>query len=389
MIAASLLCASPPFAAAQSASGTTPLSPPAQAGRQIFFDTLLSNPQGTSCASCHNAQQGWSGNNGAKNGVAAGSTPGAFGGRNTPTISYIAFVPGLHIKKEDGKSEAAGGLFWDGRANSLEEQARGPLFSAAEMNLKDEAELAARLRSAPYAAQLRTTFGLADSDTDAKWAATTMSALGAFQRSPELMPFSSKYDAMLRGETKLSDAEARGLRLFANVKKGNCIACHVFNTKSKSPSEHLFTDFTYDNLGLPRNAAIPVNADAKHFDLGLCGPTRDKPKGLANSACGAFKVPTLRNAAQRPFYFHNGSFTDLTEVVCFYVERDTHPAKWYPKDAKGKTAMFNDLPKRYAGNVNRDEVPYERKPGQKPRLNDAEIADVVAFIKTLDDGFKQ
>ena len=96
-----------------------------------------------------------------------------------------------------------------------------------------------------------------------------------------------------------------------------------------------------------------------------------------------------QNAAKRPFYFHNGSFTDLAEVVRFYVERDTNPAKWYPKGRDGKTTLFNDLPKQYARNVNRTEAPYDRKRGQKPGLSDAEIADVVAFIKTLDDGFKQ
>jgi cytochrome c peroxidase len=367
---------------------TAPASAQAQAGRKIFFDGRLSNPPGTSCASCHNPQQGWAGNNASKSGVAAGSEPGRLGGRNTPTIGYIAFVPSFHIKKEDGKAKAVGGLFWDGRANTLEEQARGPLFSKMEMNLAGEADLAGRLRTAPYAAELRAAYALADSASDAQWAQAAFSAIGAFQRAPEVAPFSSKYDAVLRGEAKLSDAEARGLRLFAGAKKGNCAACHSFNAKSKNPAEHLFTDFTYDNLGLPRNAAIPANADAKQFDLGLCGPTRETPKGLGNRVCGAFKVPTLRNAAQRPFYFHNGSFTDLAEVVRFYVERDTHPEKWYPKDGKGKTAMFNDLPRSFARNVNRDEAPYDRKRGQKPRLNDAEIADVVAFIKTLDDGFK-
>ena len=385
LVSAPLLLALTTAPFAQSA----PLSPHAQVGRKIFADPRLSNPQGTSCASCHNVHQGWSGNNNAKNGVAAGSTAGAFGSRNTPTIGYIGFTPAFHIKKEDGKNKAVGGFFWDGRAMSLEEQARGPLFSPSEMNLKDDAEFAARLKSAPYATELSGIYTLGASATDAQWVQAGISAIGMFQRSSELAPFSSKYDAMLRGEVKLSEPETRGLRLFANVKKGNCVACHVFDAKSKTPSDHLFTDFTYDNLGLPRNAAIPANADARQFDLGLCGPAREKPKGLTNSVCGAFKVPTLRNAAQRPFYFHNGSFTELAEVVRFYVERDTHPAKWYPKDAKGKTALFNDLPKQYARNVNRDEAPYERKPGQKPRLNDAEIADVVAFIKTLDDGFKK
>ena len=364
-----------------------PLSPQAQAGRNIFFDARLSNPQGTSCASCHEPKLGWSGNNRSKTGVAAGSTPDALGGRNSPTLSYVGFVPAFHLKKDEGKMKAVGGLFWDGRANILEEQARGPLFAKDEMNLTGEAELAERLRAAPYAAELRAAYALDAAANDAKWVETALQALAAFQRSPEIAPFTSKYDAARRGEVKLSREETRGLRLFADPNKGNCIACHVFDKNSKNPADHLFTDFTYDNLGLPRNGAIPANGDPKRFDLGLCGPTRETPKRLSNSVCGAFKVPTLRNAAQRPFYFHNGSFTDLTEVTRFYVERDTHPQKWYPRDAQGKLLVFNDLPVRHARNVNRDESPYDRKRGQKPRLNEAEIAAVVAFIKTLDDGF--
>ena len=365
------------------------LSPQAQAGREIFFDTRLSNPPGTACASCHDPKLGWSGNNGSKSGVAAGSTPAALGARKSPTLSYVGFVPAFHLKKDEGKNKAVGGLFWDGRADILEQQARGPLFAIDEMNLADDAELAGRLRSAPYADELRAAYSLGANPAAAQWVETALLALGAFQRSPEVAPFSSKYDAVRRGQAKLTPEEARGLRLFADQKKGNCIACHAFKQNSKNPADHLFTDFTYDNLGLPRNGAIPANADSQAFDLGLCGPARKRPTGLSTSVCGAFKVPTLRNAAQRPFYFHNGSFTDLTEVVRFYVERDTHPEKWYPKNAGGKLQVFNDLPARHARNVNRDESPYDRKRGQKPRLDAAEIAAVVAFIKTLDDGFRQ
>ena len=365
-----------------------PLSRQAAAGRDVFFDPRLSNPPGTSCASCHDVKLGWSGNNGSKSGVAQGSTQQSLGTRNTPGIAYVAFMPGFHTKKEEGKVKAVGGLFWDGRVNTLEEQARGALFSPTEMNLANDAELAARLRSAPYVAALRAAFALTDGATDTDWVKAGISAISLFQRSAELMPFDSKYVAVLRGTTQFSPAEARGFKLFADTRKGNCIACHVFNAKSKKPEDHLFTDFTYDNLGLPRNTAIPVSAGTKKFDLGLCGPARERPKAVGVNVCGSFKVPTLRNAAKRPFYFHNGSFTDLAQVVRFYVERDTNPDKWYPKDSKGRVALFNDLPKHYARNVNREEVPYDRKRGQGARLNEAEIADVVTFIKTLDDGFK-
>lgn len=363
------------------------LSAPAQAGREVFFDTRLSNPPGTACVSCHNPLLGWSGNNRSASGVAAGSRPDTLGARNSPTLSYVGFTPRFHLAREKGKTKALGGLFWDGRADTLEEQARGPLFTAVEMNLASETELAERLRSGPYAARLRAAFGLADSASDGQWTQAALSAVAAFQRSPELAPFSSKYDAVRRGEARFSRTEARGLRWFSDPASGNCVACHVFKKGSKNPADHLFTDFSYDNLGLPRNPAIPANAKADHFDLGLCGPSRERPETLPEAACGGFKVPTLRNVAQRPFYFHNGSFTDLTQAVRFYFQRDTLPAKWYPRAANRKVALFNDLPARYRRHVNRDEVPYDRRPGQAPRLNDAQIADLVSFLKALDDGY--
>lgn len=363
----------------------------AQVGRHVFFDATLSEPRGVSCASCHNPDLGWAGNNGSVTGVAAGSHRDRLGRRNTPTVSYAAFVPPFAVKavREDGQwvRKAVGGLFWDGRASSFEEQARGPLFAAAEMNLSGEADLAARLRAAPYADALRAAFGLSADADDATWAAAGIAALGAFQRSPEVSPFSSKYDAVLRRAARFTPAEARGRRLFMAEDKGNCAACHVVAERSRDPRRHLFTDFTYDALGLARNPRIPANADPDFFDLGLCGPDRRRPDGLDAAVCGAFRVPTLRNVAKRPFYFHNGLFTDLAQAVRFYVQRDTHPRDWYPRGGGNRVLRFDDLPARHRGNVNVDEAPYDRRPGQAPRLSEAEIADVVAFLRTLDDGY--
>lgn len=364
------------------------MSPQAAVGRQLFFDPLLSSPPGTSCAHCHNPQQGWGGNNGARDGAAVGSAPGARGARNSPTVGYVGFTPPFSLVEDEGKKVASGGLFWDGRVDSLEAQARGPLFSPAEMNLANEAELAQRLRQAAYAQALRGAFNLTTTSSDMQWADAGLAALAAFQRSTELAPFSSRYDAMLRGELSLSPAEARGRRLFLDKNKGNCAACHAVSESSRNPVDHLFTDHTYDNLGLPRNPALAANANTRHFDLGLCGPQRTRPVGLDAGACGAFKTPTLRNVAKRPFYFHNGSFTDLAAAVRFYVRRDTHPQEWYPRDGSGKVTAFNDLPQRYRSSVNRDEAPYDRRRGQRPRLNETEIHDLVVFLKTLDDGFK-
>ncbi len=103
--------------------------------------------------------------------------------------------------------------------------------------------------------------------------------------------------------------------------------------------------------------------------------------------CGAFKVPSLRNVAQRQVLFHNGRFTSLKEALTFYGQRDTNPEKWYPLDAAGSVRKFDDLPAAYRGNVNTTEAPYNRKPGDAPALTDAEIDDVVAFLRVLSDGY--
>jgi cytochrome c peroxidase len=103
------------------------------------------------------------------------------------------------------------------------------------------------------------------------------------------------------------------------------------------------------------------------------------------SLCGAFTVPTLRNVAITAPYGHNGYFTTLRDVVRFYVTRDTNPELWYPTDAAGNVQKFDDLPAQYQTNVNTDEVPYDRKLGEQPRLNDDEIDAMVAFLNTLTD----
>jgi len=131
---------------------------------------------------------------------------------------------------------------------------------------------------------------------------------------------------------------------------------------------------------VPRNRAILANRDSAFFDLGLCGPARIDLTDP--SICGAFKVPTLRNVAITGPYFHNGRFQTLREVVDFYVTRDTNPERWYPGGNK-----FDDLPPQYRGNVNTEEVPYDRHPGESPRLNPEEIDALVAFLGTLTDGF--
>lgn len=102
----------------------------------------------------------------------------------------------------------------------------------------------------------------------------------------------------------------------------------------------------------------------------------------------AVKTPTLRNAATRRVFFHNGIFRTLREVIAFYVQRDTNPEKWYPREGDGRVHKFNDLPQAYHNNVDM-QAPFGRDRGDAPALSDAEIADVIAFLQTLTDGFEQ
>jgi cytochrome c peroxidase len=372
-----------------------PLTPLQLLGQKIFNDKNLSEPAGQACASCHEESKAFTGNAGSSiAAIAQGSTPEKMGVRNVPTLKYMAYSPPLIFRGEaDEKGEVnlvpTGGQFWDGRANSLVDQAHGPLFNKVEMNNVDAAAVAAKIKRSAYAAQFEKEFG-PFSQQDAQIILTNAAtAVALFESSPRFMPFSSKFDSVLQGTATFTSQEARGFDLFKDEEKGNCLSCHVGKVESTDPTDWLFTDFTYDNLGLPRNKSIPANMDANYFDLGIC-----KQEGLSNklppsielqSLCGAFKVPTLRNIAITAPYFHNGSFSGLRDAVKFYVTRDTNPELWYPKSADGKVQKFNDLPASAVENVNTTEKPYDRKLGETPRLNDEEIDAVVAFLKTLTD----
>jgi cytochrome c peroxidase len=173
----------------------------------------------------------------------------------------------------------------------------------------------------PYAPLMLEEFGAAIfSDPKAAVDAATR-AIAAFERTAAFAPFSSKFDGSLAGTAVLSDLEKEGMRLFEDTQKGNCTRCHAFKAATRLPAELVFTNFEYNNIGVPRNMRIPANADPAFFDLGLCGPRRER---LADERlCGAFKVPTLRNVGRRAAFMHNGFFTSLRDVVAFYATRDT------------------------------------------------------------------
>lgn len=364
-----------------SAPAAARLSAQATLGEKIFFDVTLSASGRQACASCHSPDVGHAADN---------ALPVQLGGplldqpgvRSSPGLNYLFSNQAFHF---DAEGTPTGGFFWDGRAASLQAQAQAPLLNPREMGNASVSEVIDKLSRAVYADEFKQVFG-ADIFTrvDDAMASLTL-ALERYQlEDPAFRAFSSKYDEFLRGRAALSAQEARGLELFNNPDKGNCAGCHP-SDKAADGSHPLFTDFTYDNLGVPRNAALVQNSDPAFFDLGLCARS---DLAARTELCGAFKVPSLRNVAQRKAYFHNGRFSTLKEVVTFYVERDTRPEKWYSLNADGTVNKFDDLPVPYHANVNTTEVPYDRKLGDAPALSDAEVDDVVAFLKTLSDGFK-
>jgi len=200
-----------------------------------------------------------------------------------------------------------------------------------------------------------------------------------------LRAFSSKFDAFLDGKTTLSAAEARGLAAFEDPLRGNCSSCHT-SAKSGRGTHPLFTNFTYHALGVPRNAELVANADPAHADLGLCAREGGDLAARAD-LCGSFKVPSLRNVALRRALFHNGRFKTLGDAVDFYAQRDTRPDRFYPALPDGSVDRYDDLPPQFKANVSRGEAPYDRAPGGVPAMSPAEVADIVAFLATLTDGW--
>lgn len=370
-------------------AGTLPTVPLEQAtlvglGERLFRDPSLSLTGTQSCSSCHEDQNAFTGNADRERPhfpVSRGAPNGQFGTRNTPTAMYAKFSPPFAFIEEaetPGEYTPTGGLFWDGRVSSLSDQAAKPFVNPREMALPDVPALIERVRKASYVWMFEPLFGPDPLDDVEQAYRHVTDAIAAFERTSRFSPFSSKFDAYLRGQAELSAQEALGFELFKDPEKANCIACHAGTLESREPRDWLFTDFTYDNLGVPRNLQIADNAAPDYFDLGLCQSEgvmskipqviEDKAAFLA-SLCGAFKVPTLRNIAKTAPYMHNGYFDQLRDVVDFYVTRETEPARWYPRAADGTVQPYNDLPEQYRANVNTTEVPYDRKLGEQPRLS--------------------
>ncbi|WP_061535109.1 cytochrome-c peroxidase [Collimonas arenae] len=399
-----------------------PLSAVAEVGKKIFYDQSLSASGKLSCASCHNPDNAHA----PANGLAVqlgGRHVQAQGGRAVPSLRYHEHAPAFSIgpdikPDEDDKGavlQAAakanpiapavakstlqpaaamqevvpqGGFDWDGRAINLTDQAGGPLLAANEMANKSATQLLAKLKAAPYAKDMLQLFGPAVFTSPNLALGEAYYALALYQKEDRSFhPYDSKYDYYLAQQVQLSEQEMRGLKLFKDPKKGNCATCHIEKPSRDGNFPPVFTDYQFEALAAPRNKAILANRDPKYFDMGMCGPWRkDAAKQL--NYCGYFKTPTLRNVATRQVYFHNGVFHSLEDVVHFYMERETKPEKWYPRGKDGLLKKYDDLPAAYHANVDVTDAPFDSKAGAQPALTDDEIKDVVAFLKTLNDGYR-
>jgi cytochrome c peroxidase len=339
------------------------LTPKEQLGKRLFFEKKLSTPGGQDCSACHAPERAFAD---AETGlpVSKGAVEGRYGNRNDLPVAYASFIPPLH--RDSVENKWVGGLFWDGRANTLEEQAMGPPLNPLEMANPDVITIRDKLRDLEYADLFTGVYGPRSLDDPAEAFANMADAIAAYERTAEFSPFDSKFDYYVRGEAELNGQELRGLALFISANKGNCAACHP-HAATPDGTPPLFTDFSYDNLGVPKNPENPfytlareLNPDGYGFvDLGL-GGTLDDP-----AENGKFRVPSLRNVALTAPYMHNGSFKTLFQVIAFYNTRDTGP--WAPPEV--------------AENVNEEEL-------GNLGLTTPEIEDIVAFLMTLTDGWE-
>jgi len=293
-------------------------------GRALFFDVSLSRDRTQSCATCHDPARAFT--DWRDSGVAAAASLGndlhSLGDRNAPTASYASLIPPF------GKNQAgeyAGGLFWDGRANSLEEQAGGPPMNPIEMGMTDKSGVIERLQeNANYLHEFTRLFGQeVFSDQDLAYQAMTM-AIAAFERSGFFAPFDSRYDRYLQGQYTPTEEEALGMTLFFSNQFTNCNKCHQLQSIPESANE-TFSNYSYQNIGVPVNRQLRQanNSPADRIDQGLL----EHPGVSDPEASGKFRVPGLRNVAITAPYMHNGVFRDLRTVIMFYNKYLTRGAR--------------------------------------------------------------
>jgi cytochrome c peroxidase len=375
-------------------------------GALLFSDKNLSLLRNQACESCHRltpavdpltnkplSTPGFVDNDNVQKGTAVsdGSVPRRFGNLNAPSVGYTAFSPHFHWDAVEGLY--VGGQFWNGRAATLRDQAAQPFLNRVEMAMPSRWAVVTRLQENPryrefmkdiYGVDLDRIPGRESAPADvvpppgvfAAYDAMT-AAIAAFEKTRVFNRFTSKFDYYLAGRTDLTEKERRGMDLF-NGDKAKCSACHT-SEPAIAPDgtvlPPLFSDFTYDNLGLPRNVDIPGNPEPNR---GLGGRPDIAAKDPTGSEVGKHKVMSLRNVAVTAPYGHNGVFATLEQITHFYNTRDTLGAVADNNDPGFGTTGWP--PPEIPVNVNRDEL-------GDLGLTPEEESDLVAFMRTLTDNY--
>lgn len=391
-----------------------------QLGKSIFLDPNLSINVNQACAACHSPATGFTGPQSSTNAhgtVYEGSIAGRFGNRKPPSAAYATPSPILHYVTDRREALFLGGNFWDGRAtgetlgNPAADQALGPFLNPLEQALPDNACVVYRVCTASYPISFENVWGAGTcqitwpanisttcateggvvslSAEDRTKVNTVYGGIGlsaaAYEASPEVNQFTSKFDYYLMRMADLTQGEKRGLALFSG--KAKCTNCHTIGRGAKAEPP-LLTDFTYDNLGVPKNPENPFYVSNPSFiDQGLGGflSTRADYQMFAEENLGKQKVPTLRNVDKRPdpgfakAYTHNGYFKTLEGIVHFYNTRDVKPVCPGPYTEAQALAANCWPPPEVSENVNHDEL------GNLHLTPDQEAA-IVEFLKTLSDG---
>lgn len=333
-------------------------------GKEIFSDTFLSNPPGISCSNCHAPETGYTLMNSGLVALVPSGRVGAFPefSRNSQTVAYTsALLDRLGPPSGEGLIR----FFWDGRANSLEEQAQGPLFSGHEMNAGTVYDFCRRIVRRPYLQSIKELLkkrqiDCHDDAEDVKKVAVL--ALAEFQKSEVVNRFSSKFDDFMKGNAALSSSEEAGFNIFTST--GRCAECH----RMKPDNAPLFSDFREHNIGLPANGEL-ASLWVKRFgvmpasDLGVAAASKDEKD------FGRFKTPTLRNVTKKPFdgferrFGHNGLFMSVKDMIRFHSSRQMPNGKVpSPEVAKNLSPIIGNIP-----------------------LSDQDIDLLISFLKTLED----
>lgn len=370
-------------------------------GKLIFRDKNLSLNRNQSCETCHSLSPAIKPGLPAVPGfvdpdnVATGSpvsngsdinpeTGLPFSGTlNTPSVGYAAFSP--KFKWDKNLNTYIGGFFWNGRARNLAEQAKQPFLNPVEMAMPNAADVVNRLsENATYRKLFKKIYSISlplkkPSDKMVEKVFQSMAqAVAAFERDRSFSKFNSKFDYVLTGATSFTPVEQQGFDLFKDPLKGNCAVCHpvdsTLDKKGNIVVPPLFTNFSYENIGAPRNMKI---SGLPEPDPGLGGRADIRKQDEQGLQIGKHKVMTLRNVAVTAPYGHNGVFASLQMIVHFYNTRDALPhdcdstSPRFPSQCWPVPEIEQNVSDKF-GNLN---------------LTAAERTALIAFMNTLTDDY--